>query len=122
MTVENPVTPAQLREVAMPRSYRFYKEATVTKIAWEDPDVPVVDPEHELFFVDQGGTGESFVAFGFVIVNDGPDPIQFSFDGINLAGDIKKGEAKTDDQRRERRVFLRLAAAGAATKVRVWAW
>ncbi len=124
---ENPLTPEMLRQIDSIRSYRFFKAAAVTKTAFEAADAAVLDIEHELVFNDPPpsvptGIENNFYASRVRVVNDGPDTIEYSYDGVTVHGVLNALESATDDHRHERRVFLRLASGGASAGVRVWAW
>lgn len=125
-SIETPLTPAMLREVLPIQSYRFFTKVLVTKLAFEDPDGEVLDPDHEVVFNDPPpssptGIENVFVSSRVRIVNDGPGTVEYSYDGTNVHGTLGSGESVTDDERRERRVFLRRSGPNNAT-VRIWAW
>jgi hypothetical protein len=120
LKVETPMTAAMLREVPAIQSFRFYQANTATAVAFPAPVVPATDPVHEAIFIDQGRTNENFDSSRVLIVNDGPGTLQWSYDGVTLAGTLYNGETKVDDERRERWIFFRKVGGDAA--YRVWAW
>ncbi len=127
LPVETSLTPVMRREVILPRSWRFFTESLVNKNSFEDSDGPVLDPVHEVVFNDPPpavptGIENAFVSSRVRIVNDGPGIIEYSYDGTNVHGTLGPGESATDDERRERRVFLRKTEASPPTAVRIWAW
>jgi hypothetical protein len=126
LSIETPLNAAMRRVVDAPVSYRFFKEVTITKTAFEDPDGTVLDPDHEIVFNDPPpsvptGIENNFESSRVRVVNDGPETIEYSYDGVNVHGKLSSGEAATDDERRERRIFIR-KVGGANANVRIWAW
>lgn len=75
----------------------------------------------EILFVDQGDA-TPFTSQGVIVKNDNAspgDPLEFSFDGTTVHGEIMAGEDITFDFRREKKVYIR---AVSATPFRFWAW
>lgn len=120
LEVDVPLTPAMTRVVPPIQSYRFFSAGTATSAAFPAYAYPATDPA-EMIFLDQGRTNYNFESSRVLIVNDGPGTLQWSWDGVTIAGTLNNGETKVDDERRERIIFVRkLGAANAA--FRIWAW
>lgn len=103
--------PALVRESPAIQSYRYFNAINPTTDAWT-----------EYIFTDQGRTDYNFECSRLMIVNDGVESIEFSFDGVTVHGILYGGEAKVDDERRERHIYIRNHIAGNVTAIRLWAW
>lgn len=120
LRVDVPMTKEMTRDVPPIQSYRFYAADTATVASFPAYAYPSVDVQ-EMIFLDQGRTDYNFVSSRVLIVNDGPGTLQWSYDGVTLAGTLYNGETKVDDERRERIIFVRKLGAGNAA-FRIWAW
>lgn len=95
------------------RSYRFY--------ARNNPALTLDFADCKLEFVDKGDGKTVFVSQGVIISNDsGANEIQFSFDGVNVEGDLLPNESMNFFSLRRKTIYLRGTAGGEA--YRVWAW
>jgi len=93
------------------RSYNFFIEPVVANVTFAtSPDVTFVDTL----------SGTNFISQSIMFSNDGAADIQFSFDGTNLHGRVKGGEALQQDFRRAKRIYLK--TTGAPVAIRFWAW
>jgi hypothetical protein len=57
---------------------------------------------------------------GIRVVNDGTNPLQFSFDGVNVAGVVKGGEDLYYYNRYEAGIALNSTGGGSAFRVEAW--
>jgi hypothetical protein len=103
--------PDLVREVTAIRSYRYFTTVNPTTDLWT---------EYE--FIDMGRTDYNFESSRVLITNDGAETIEFSFDGVTVHGILYSSEAKVDDERRERHIYVRNAIPGNVSAVRIWAW
>lgn len=69
-----------------------------------------------------------FISQGILLINESSniaDVVQYSFDGINVHGDLTPttdSAALTFNGRKESAIFLKLASAGSSVSVRVEVW
>jgi hypothetical protein len=123
LKVETPLTAEMLRVLNSIQSYRFYINPLITNTAYPVVADPLTDsPPGYFVFRDQGRTDENFESSRLMIISDGPGVIEFSFDGVTIAGRLNNSEVKVDDERRERVIYLRKQVGQPDTAVRIWAW
>lgn len=91
--------------------------------------VASVNGSRNSFYTDNTVTAltTSFVqqAFGFMsksitVINDSVNTVDFSFDGVNVHGKLRNGEATTMDHRAQSSIWLRSNIAGSA--YRTWSY
>lgn len=92
------------------KSYTLYLNGTTdSSNLFSNKAIPFID-------------GNAFTSYGVIIKNDNAAPgatIQFSFDGINIHGDLFAQEDITLDGKRATQLFLRSTAD---SNFRIWCW
>lgn len=113
--------PELVRQFNAVQSYRFFQSVTGTTLAV----FTAGDVNSEIFFIDLGRTDMRFDSSRVRIANDGGTPLEYSFaddapvSGV-VHGRLEPGEVFTDDERREKQVYIR--HVGGVGSFRVWAW
>jgi|SRR3990172_379700 len=96
------------------KAYNFYAAATST-VAYV-----------QFVFLNQvsGSVDENvnFMSSEMKLTNDGANAIQFSFDGVNIHGELQTGESLQTNSRREYSIFIRRTPAAGASAFRLEVW
>jgi len=91
------------------RSRNFYVEQAST------------DPFVEIQFIEAGKT-IVFTCRDMTIISDGANPVEFSFDGTNVHGEINIGEQLRFPNRAESSIWIRSSAASTPGTLRIYVW
>lgn len=66
--------------------------------------------------------GLNFMSSELKLTNDGVGDIQYSFDGVNIHGEVRTGESLQTNTRREYSIFIRIKPASIASLFRLEVW
>ena len=64
----------------------------------------------------------NFMSSELKLTNDGAGDIQYSFDGVNIHGEVRTGESLQTNKRREYSIFIRIKPASVASAFRLEVW
>jgi len=79
------------------------------------------DTFDEIKFIEAGKEIE-FTCRSHIIISDGADIVEFSYDGTTVHGEIKTGEKLDFLDRQVKSIFIKSKAASTPGTLRIYAW